>query len=90
MLGPYQPFWTDIPLGLTTSIVGIAVGYKTTILPRKLTDIKEYLEGKRDKVPPHFHDFHGTIHKHRKEVQDKNIAVFKITFKNFPEKEQHD
>ena len=63
--GPYQPFWTDIPLGLTTSIVGIAVGYKTTILPRKLTDIKEYLEGKRDKVPPHFHDFHGTIHKHR-------------------------
>jgi hypothetical protein len=63
--GPYQPFWTDIPLGLTTSIVGIAVGYKTTILPRKLSDIKEYLEGKRDRVPPHFHDFHGTIHKHR-------------------------
>ena len=63
--GPYKPFWTDIPLGLTTSIVGIAVGYKTTILPRKLSDIKEYLEGKRDRVPPHFHDFHGTIHKHR-------------------------
>jgi DNA gyrase/topoisomerase IV subunit A len=63
--GPYHPFWLDAPLGLTTSIVGIAVGYKTTILPRKLSDIKEYLEGKRDKVPPHFHDFKGTIHKHR-------------------------
>lgn len=63
--GPYDPFWMDVPLGLTTSIVGIAVGYKTTILPRKLSDIKEYLEGKRDKVPPHFHDFKGTIHKHR-------------------------
>jgi hypothetical protein len=63
--GPYDPFWMDIPLGLTTSIVGIAVGYKTTILPRRLSDIKEYLEGKRDKVSPHFHDFKGTIHKHR-------------------------
>ena len=63
--GPYKPFWLDIPLGLTTSIVGIAVGYKTTILPRKLSDIQEYLEGKRDKVRPHFHDFHGTIQKHR-------------------------
>lgn len=31
--GPYDPFWLEVPLGLTTSIVGIAVGYKTTILP---------------------------------------------------------
>lgn len=63
--GPYDPFWLDVPLGLTTSIVGIAVGYKTTILPRKLSDIKEYLEGKRDRVPPHFQGFKGSIHKHR-------------------------
>ena len=63
--GPYDPFWLEVPLGLTTSIVGIAVGYKTTILPRKLSDIKEYLEGKRDRVPPHFKDFKGSIHKHR-------------------------
>jgi len=63
--GPYDPFWLDVPLGLTTSIVGIAVGYKTTILPRKLSDIKEYLEGTRDRVPPHFTGFKGSIHKHR-------------------------
>jgi hypothetical protein len=84
--GPYDPFWMEVPLGLTTSIVGIAVGYKTTILPRKLSDIKEYLEGKRDRVPPHFHDFKGTIHKHRgldnswiisskMEINDKRLEI---------------
>ena len=84
--GPYDPFWMDIPLGLTTSIVGIAVGYKTTILPRKLSDIKEYLEGKRDKVPPHFQGFKGSIHKHRgldhswilsskMELKDKRLEI---------------
>lgn len=62
--GAYDPFWMDLPLGLTTSIVGISVGYKTTILPRKLSDIKDYLEGKIKKVLPHFKDFKGTIKKH--------------------------
>ena len=37
----------EVPLGLTTSIVGIAVGYKTTILPRNLNHIKEYMAGHR-------------------------------------------
>ena len=62
--GPYDPFWMDVPLGLTTSIVGIAVGYKTTILPRKLQDIQEYLAGKRKTVRPYFFDFNGTIQKY--------------------------
>ena len=31
--GPHDPFWMDVPLGLTTGIIGIAVGYKTTMLP---------------------------------------------------------
>ena len=34
----------EIPIGLLTHIVGIAVGYRSNILPRKLEDIVEYLE----------------------------------------------
>jgi hypothetical protein len=64
--GPYHPFWMEIPLGLTTSIVGIAVGYKTTILPRKLEHIKEYLDGKRKSVKPYFEGFNGTVKPYKK------------------------
>lgn len=64
--GPYHPFWMEVPLGLTTSIVGIAIGYKTTILPRKLEHIKEYIEGKRKSVKPYFEGFNGTIEKYKK------------------------
>jgi hypothetical protein len=63
--GPYDPFWMDIPLGLTMPIVGIAVGYKTTVLPRKLKDIQDFLEGKRKSVKPHFEGFNGTIEKYK-------------------------
>jgi len=59
--GPYDPFWMDVPLGLTTAIVGIAVGYKTTMLPRKLEDIQQYLEGKRKSLKPHFENFEGSV-----------------------------
>jgi len=62
--GPYDPFWMDIPIGLVTPIVGIAVGYKTTVLPRKLKDIQEFLEGKRKSVKPYFEGFNGTIEKY--------------------------
>lgn len=62
--GPYHPFWLDIPIGLTTTIVGIAVGYKTTVLPRKLEHIQEYLEGKRKSLKPYFDNFEGTIRKY--------------------------
>jgi hypothetical protein len=63
--GPYDPFWLDYPIGLTTPIVGIAVGYKTTILPRKLEHIKEYFEGKRQSLKPYFQDFSGKIQKYK-------------------------
>jgi len=63
--GPYHPFWIDIPLGLTTPIIGIAVGYKTIILPRKLEDIQKYLEGKIKSLKPYFIDFAGTIEKYK-------------------------
>lgn len=63
--GAYDPFWMDIPLGLTTSIVGIAVGYKSTVLPRKPEDIKKYLEGKIKSIKPYFFDFSGSIKRYK-------------------------
>ncbi len=63
--GPYDPLWLDIPIGLTTTIVGIAVGYKTTILPRKLEDIQKYLEGEIKSIKPYFMDFNGKVKKYK-------------------------
>lgn len=63
--GAYKPFWVDIPIGLTVGIIGIAVGYKTTILPRKLEDIKEYFEGKRKSVKPYFENFSGKVQRYK-------------------------
>ena len=63
--GPYDPFWMDLPLGLTTQIVGIAVGYKTTMLPRKLIDIQKFLNGEIKSIKPYFKDFHGRITRHK-------------------------
>jgi len=63
--GPYHPFWMEVPLGLTTSIVGIAVGYKTTILPRNLNHIKEFMAGNRKSVKPYFEGFNGAIQRYR-------------------------
>lgn len=59
--GSYLPFWTDVPVGLLSIIVGISVGYKTTIFPRKFEHIQEYLEGKRKTLKPYFKNFKGTI-----------------------------
>jgi len=53
----------EIPIGLLTHIIGIAVGYRTNILPRKLEDIVEYLEGKNKLLKPYFRDFNGKIYK---------------------------
>lgn len=63
--GAYEPFWMDIPLGLTTPIAGIAVGYNTKILPRKLEDIQKYFEGKIKVLKPYFIDFPGTVKKYQ-------------------------
>jgi DNA gyrase/topoisomerase IV subunit A len=53
----------EIPIGLLTHIVGIAVGYRSNILPRKMEDIVEYLEGKNKLLKPYFKDFAGKIYK---------------------------
>jgi len=87
--GPYDPLWMDIPLGLVTPIVGIAVGYKTTVLPRKLKDVQEFLAGTRKSVKPYFEGFNGTIEKYKSidkswlissniTVEDKRILIREI------------
>jgi DNA gyrase/topoisomerase IV subunit A len=61
--GNYDPFWLDFPLGLTTPVIGIAIGYKSTILPRKMEDIKDFLSGKIENLTPYFKNFNGTVEK---------------------------
>jgi hypothetical protein len=57
----WDPLWVDLPIGLTNTIIGIAVGYKTTILPRDLNDIQKYLDGKIKEIKPKFKGFNGKI-----------------------------
>jgi DNA gyrase/topoisomerase IV subunit A len=50
------------PIGLSTHIVGIAVGYRSNILPRKYEDIVAYLSGDTNrKLKPHFRGFKGKV-----------------------------
>jgi DNA gyrase/topoisomerase IV subunit A len=52
----------DSPIGLSTHIVGIAVGYKSSILPRKPEDIVSYLENrKKTQIKPNFRGFTGKV-----------------------------
>jgi hypothetical protein len=46
---------------LLTTIVGIAVGYKSTVLPRKLEDMQKFLDGKNLPLNPYFKGFKGKI-----------------------------
>ena len=54
----------DLPIGLCTHVVGIAVGYSSNILPRKMSDAREYLDGKNKALKPFFEGFGGTVKKH--------------------------
>jgi len=52
------------PIGLSTHIVGIAVGYRSNILPRKYEDIVAYLGGETSrKLKPYFRGFKGKVSK---------------------------
>lgn len=54
----------EIPIGLCTHIVGIAVGYRSNILPRRMEDIEAYLSGEKSKkLKPHFRGFKGKVSK---------------------------
>jgi hypothetical protein len=59
--GNWDSLWVDLPIGLTNTIVGIAVGYKTTVLPRDLKDIQKFLDGKAKQIIPKFKGFTGKI-----------------------------
>lgn len=62
--GGYDWIHVDYPIGLSTHIVGIAVGYKSNILPRKPEDLVSFLDGnKTKKIKPYFKGFSGKISK---------------------------
>lgn len=61
----WDPLWVDLPIGITNTIIGIAVGYKTTVLPRDLDDIQKYLNGEVKEVKPKFQNFNGKITRYR-------------------------
>lgn len=52
-----------MPLGLFTGVMGIAVGYKSVILPRSSSSIKDYISGKIKTVKPSYKGFQGKISK---------------------------
>lgn len=60
----YDKLVVDLPFGLSAGVMGIAVGYKSTILPRKIEDIQDFFDGKRKSVNPHFKGFTGSVSKH--------------------------
>ncbi len=52
----------DVPIGLCTSVVGIAIAYRSQILPRKYEDLKKYIEGDDNaSLKPYFMGFKGKI-----------------------------
>lgn len=61
--GGHDWLHVELPMGLMTQVVGIAVGYRSNILPRKMEDIMEYLDGKNKLLKPNFRDFSGKIYK---------------------------
>lgn len=63
--GGWESLYVDLPIGLTNTIVGIAVGYKTTILPRSLKDVEKYVNGKLKEVKPSFIGFSGKITRYK-------------------------
>ena len=76
----WDPLWVDLPIGLTNTIVGIAVGYKTTVLPRDLNDIQKYLDGKVKEVKPKFKNFSGRITRYK--GMDKSWLIEGISERN--------
>jgi DNA gyrase/topoisomerase IV subunit A len=59
--GGHDWIHVEFPVGLLTHVVGIAVGYRSNILPRKMEDVAEYLQGSTKLLKPYFRDFSGKI-----------------------------
>lgn len=57
----------DVPIGLCTSVVGIAIAYRSQILPRKYEDLKKYIDGDDNtSLKPYFKGFGGKIYRNKK------------------------
>jgi DNA gyrase/topoisomerase IV subunit A len=80
----WDPLWVDLPIGLSTTIIGIAVGYKTTVLPRSMKDVQKYLDGKLKEVKPYFKDFSGKITRFK--GMDKSWLIEGVAEKNVSER----
>jgi hypothetical protein len=65
--GGHDWLHVEIPIGLLTHVVGIAVGYRSNILPRKFEDIVEYLGGSNKLLKPYFKDFEGKVSRYMDE-----------------------
>jgi len=59
--GVHERLEVEFPIGLLTHTIGIAVGYATNILPRKFSDVEDYLDFKVKELKPFFKNFNGTI-----------------------------
>ena len=75
--GGHDWLHVEVPVGLLTHVIGIAVGYRSNILPRKLEDIMEYLDGASKLLKPYFKDFSGKITKYKNE---ENTWLFESGF----------
>lgn len=58
-----EKFHLDYPIGALQYNTGIAVGFKSLILPRKKEDMISFLNGEIKEVIPYFKNFKGTIKK---------------------------
>ena len=65
--GSYDWLNVEFPVGILVHMVGIAVGYRTNILPRKFEDVVEYLSGQQKALKPYFKDFSGKVSKFKNE-----------------------
>lgn len=61
--GSLEPLHIKFPISLLTTIVGISIGYKSQILPRKYEEILNFLEDRPSDLTPYFRGFTGKITK---------------------------
>lgn len=61
--GNYDFLYVDLPVALCSHIIGIAVGYRSNILPRKMEEVEAYLDGVDKPLKPHFSGFGGKVKK---------------------------
>jgi len=78
--GAYEWISLEFPIGMLSHTVGIAVGYSSNILPRKRSDVEDYLNGKRKTAPkPYFNGFGGRVVKH-KDMRTGWVLEGEVTF----------